>query len=31
MFEQLKQVKKLQEIQNSLKNEKITHEKMASG
>ncbi len=27
MFEQLKQVKKLQEIQNSLKNEKITHEK----
>lgn len=27
MFEQLKQIKKLQEIQNALKNEKITHEK----
>ncbi len=27
MFEQLKQIKKLQEIQNSLKNEKVTHDK----
>ena len=27
MFEQLKQIKKLQEIQNVLKNEKIHHEK----
>jgi DNA-binding protein YbaB len=27
MFEQLKQIKKLQEIQNALKNEKISHDK----
>lgn len=27
MFEQLKQIKKLQEIQNALKNEKVSHDK----